>query len=526
MEASSKYKNSASLLFVMIGVVYAFLIASNSRFFSPLDDFLFIGAFENGDWRGIQKAEFLSGRFNILHGLDLYFLSFLNHHSNTLIYYLFISLVFLFTLYIFYRIIQFEKFKGAAIGVFCVLLLISPSFTSIYFRLLYQERYVLLLFLGIIYLLIHLSKTKNKYIAAGIILLSNYVLYLKEPAIPAIFLLGFGLFLYAQLNKEATKLHLKVGYALMLSSIISLSIYLIFVFPHIGNRYGDNNMSVLINFIKSIVEWTIGDPLLFIVFIPLVIFRLIDFIKSKTISIYDVWALAGIGYMSSYFLLKMAYAQHYMTPVYAFAAPFVLYQLKLYPKARLLLIPMLIIQLGNISLGINDIIFQKQNNRNFTSVIETLDKITKTNFLENHSKTNFHVLGGQDQGNHFTYGALFFMLEKKNTSEMFDFSSFEPIQDFSNFDNSNLHPPFTFMNSSLKKSVQKGDYILYTPYTVLEPQKSEQYILIKEWRGTDFFGYLNLKDIVRKLGAKTTLTNNIRDKKSYKTANYSLYLVQ
>lgn len=58
------------LTFILITLFYSIIILANSRYFSPHDDFLFLQAFDENKWRGIQDSEFFSGRFNLLHGID------------------------------------------------------------------------------------------------------------------------------------------------------------------------------------------------------------------------------------------------------------------------------------------------------------------------------------------------------------------------------------------------------------------------------------------------------------------------
>lgn len=521
-----KLKNNITIS-TFLYILYAILIVFNTKYYSPHDDFLFLSAFEDGNWRGIQLTEFLSGRFNLLHGIDLYLLNKINISNNIPLFYFFISLIFLISIFILHKII---KVDNNILILFSICLLLSVSTTSIYFRLLYQERYVILLFLLIEYILIKQQTTNKKHYIVLIVIFSLLVVLYKEPSILSVFILGLSILIKENVNKENNKNNVYLGFILINISFFIIFIYLLFIYPHITNRYGKNGISFFVNFIKSIIEWSIGDPVLYIIFIPLCLYRIHKIIYKDKITIYDCIAMAGIGYIFTFFILGMAYSQHYLTPVYAFAIPFIVFNKKTIIQHKLFKIFIaltIILQVGNISLGINDIIFQKYNNKNFSSVIQELDYITKSNYTKTKKRTTFFILGGQDQGNHFTFGTLYFMNIKGNTASMFDFISFEKITDSTYSKNVLKNPPYSFMNSNIHKLPTRGDYVLFTPYTIIKQDKynNTKYKLIKKWSAPTYFGFLNFKDLIRIIARKMKLLeNNIRDEHSYKIAEYTLYL--
>lgn len=514
--------------YILFIILYTILIASNSKYNSPHDDFIFLNAFDKGIWTGIQKSEFLSGRFDVIHGLDLFLLNQINTTGTTTLFYVFSSIIFLLSFLILFKLIQ--EFSPSPIIIF--LLYFSTAFTSIYFRLLYQERYVYLLFLLVQFILLKEKEVYQLKSIVIILLLSIIVIFYKEPAILSVFFLGLGITTNYYVSKQSSKSNKYLGFTLMIIPVITIGIYLAFFYPYVDNRYGSNGIPFFLNFIKSLSEWILGDPSLFLIFIPLIIIRIIYIYRIREMDIYDSFAMAGLGYMLTFFLIGMAYSSHYMTPVYAFALPFVLYNqryLKQYRFLKNLIIISILFQTGNITLGINDIVFQKFNNKNFTNVIVSLDSITKHNYNSYGKRTTFHVLGGQDQGNHFSWGALYFMKKKGNTSKMFDFISFEKITD-STYGHKNVSDvPFSFMNSDIQKEPKSGDYILFTPYTLIDVKgyQNKKYILIKHWSAPSYFGYLNFKDLIRTIAYRLKImNNNIRDKRSFRVAEYSLYYVR
>lgn len=411
------------------------------------------------------------------------------------------------------------------------LLLLSVSYTSKYFRILYPERYIILI-LGIIYFfnMLLASNSTNIYLKRFsfilIILLGNYVIHLKEPTILCIMLIGIGNILFFKYENKK-QIILYTGIALILSCVLVIALYIIYILPNVFSRYGSNGIPFFTNLLKSIVEWTLADPLIMVMFLPIFVFKMYRNYINKVFDFYDILSFGAIGYMFTFFATGMAYSQHYFTPVYLLIIPFLVKNYQIKSNFKYLLVIAIILQLGNVSLGINDIIFQKQNNRNFSQVIEKMNSITKENYKINKIRTTFHVLGGKDQGNHFSYGALYFMNKKGSNEKMFDFASFENIADTAYCINILEKPPYTFMNTNINKQVMKGDYILYTPYTLLNSNSDGiNKELIFSWQGKSYLGYLNFKDLIRLLISKFYKNKVIiRDNKSYRVANYKLYKV-
>ena len=529
--------SKSELLFISVTIVYGLLILFNSKYFSPHDDFLFLQAFDENKWRGIQDSEFYSGRFNLLHGLDLFLATFINKYYNSIVYYLISSFIFFINSLILFKIIKESlniKIRGVHLLLF-TLLLFSTSFTSIYFRILYPERYIILL-ISFIYLLhLHFAKStwhsSQKIAFILIVFFCNYVMHLKEPSILCIIFIGIGNILFYLSNKfrnRVDKNNLYIGISLILSGVIAIMIYFLIIYPKLHSRYGANGIPFFINLLKSIVEWTIADPVIFILFIPIFAYKMYNNFKNNAFDFHDIFSFGAIGYMLTFFITGMAYSQHYLTPLYVLILPFLFKNFKTNFRFKYLLILTIILQFGNISLGINDIVFQKYNNLNFSSVIEKMDSITKHNYTINKTRTTFHVLGGKDQGNHFSHGALYFMNKKGNDDKMFDFASFETIADTAYAINIIEKPPYTFMNTNINKPVLSGDYVLYTPYTLLVPESDGiNKILINSWNAPSYFGYLNFKDLIRL--AVTKFYKNkivIRDNKSFRVAKYELYRVK
>ncbi|MCO5249348.1 MAG: hypothetical protein M9887_10425 [Chitinophagales bacterium] len=530
MKTNQKFANS-EILFFCITLFYGILILTNTQYYSPHDDFLFLNAFDEGKWRGIQSSEFSTGRYNLMHGFDLFLMTFFNKTGSSTYYYFISFCLFICNSYIFYYIVRplLHNSRFLLTGLY-TLLLFSTSFTSIYFRLLYPERYIIF-FLGLIFILhLKLLQGKNQKLYLILILLcSNYMMNLKEPTILCVIFLGIGnLFMYSSsIEKQSDKKFLYNGIGLILSGILALTIYYLIILPQAQSHYGANGIPFFINFLKSIVEWTLADPIIFILFLPFFTYHFIQSAIRKKIDIYDVFGWSAVGYILTFFIKGIAYSSHYLTPAYILIIPFLIKNFHSKNTLKYLLYLSVILQMGNVSLGINDILFQKYNNKNFHQIINTMSDITQRHYKKYHTKTIFHVLGGKDQGNHFSSGALYFMNKKGNDEKMFDFSSFEPIWDSAYSIMNIKNPPYTFMNSNLSLPISKGDYILYTPYTVLKPEEDKHpKTLIQTWQAPSYFGYLNFKDALRT--CIVSLYKNkalIRDNKSYKIAQYKLYKV-
>lgn len=490
---------------------------------SPHDDFLFLRAFNQGYWRGVDSSEFISGRFDILHGLDLFILAKIFGENSIHIFYTWIGIIFFLNFLLFIKIINVVT-KKQLVVYFLLFIILTPTFSANYYRLLYQEKYVLLSFQVIVLLLLKLDKLSlfEKVVLTISIL---FALLIKELPFLTFFIMGIVLF-----NFFKNRRNKKISLFFIFPSIFYIVIYMVWILPLIEHRHALNGMSYIENTLKAFIEWTLGDPILFLIFIPITIIRWVQILlKKEKIIIYDVFLVGGFVYILGFFILKIAYNTHYLLAVYAFAVPttiFFLIEQKWYRKSFFIGLITLtcILQINNISITINDVIFQRNNNKNFSQIICQIVKIIKHS---DDQRKNFYVLGGGDWGNHFSYGLVYFLERNNFDQKKFDILSYETVKDSINL-RKETKTPYSFMDVYSDKQIRSGDFLLITPYceSIYHNVDMGKYTMIYKCNNVSSFILPTIKDdIVRKIALKIGFfSENIRNKKSGQmVATYVLY---
>lgn len=389
---------------ILIGILffYAVLISTNTNGYSPLDDTKALLSFEDGQLPSQPRD---NGRFIFTQGLDLFLLEKVNPmKGSSTIDYIWFAFIFILTATFFYKTIKSYDLNIVIWLSILILIMFSPAFTSIYFRLLYQEKYSLLWFVLLSYQFINLDYKNNILKLVSIIILAFLLIFTKEPGIVAMLFLSIGLFL--KYVKDKIYKDFLLGFVLFLISCFVIISYFLYT-KTIKHRYGDTEMSFMLNLVKSIGEWTIADPVLFLVFLPLFGHRIyLVARKRESIDYADILAFSGIGYMFSFLISGMYYGEHYMTPVYGVALIFIGIRLRDFEfskKLKLVVVLIILLQVSNSIIGINDIIFQKYNNRNFKNSILFLKKIKNSNV------DSVYISGGVHWDTHFKYTFQYWM---------------------------------------------------------------------------------------------------------------------
>ncbi len=523
-------KIDIGILYSILTLMYGALIYYNTDYFNPVDEMSIPEAYRCNRWYGIEPWQFKNGRFHILNGLDVFILKKYFSLNEISYYYLISSLEFIFTAFVVYKLLKLLKKDQLETFTYVFILLLCPGFTSIYFRLLYPERYVLLISFLIVYWLIQIfyfNKQKIKYFIF-IAILTNICMYFKESAFCLFFSLGIGLLIINFKNKIKSKYIFFLGIVMIVSVLIYLILYYYFIIPEINTRYGYNTMSFSKNLVLTSIAWIINDPIIMLLFIPVEMCNLHSLIKNKfnDFSIIHVFGFAGLLYVLSFFILKL-YSYHYFIPVYAFALPVLIYSFNKYRFTQKMFIICFIIQLGNITVGVNDILFQKYEHKNFNIIVNELDDICKINFKVNHTKTNIYVLGGQYFNNNMFFLIMNQLFEKGNNTGMFDIMSFEKnIDSHNQKKKSTLNSPFRFMNQDIVDIPKPGDYILYTPYTRLNKLDLAQLHLstVKSLIAPSYLEKFNFL-YVAKLVLHCIDKNSTIESNSVRNGSYILYIV-
>ena len=208
-----------------------------------------------------------------------------------------------------------------------VVVLLVPGFTLSFFKLLYVEKNVLVLFsVFVASYLLFLKRPRTIYLVLAL-LSANAAIYYKEPVFIAIAVFAAG-HLWLTWKTSSGKVKLLDG-LLIGGAALYIGIYLITVMPNRGpSMYlpaaADNNILTLL---KNVLNYALfSDPIPVLVLIPLLLWRLFRVFGGRDPAhpVLDPMAAAGVAYAGVFFALNM-YGPYYLLPVYLFSLPPVLY---------------------------------------------------------------------------------------------------------------------------------------------------------------------------------------------------------
>ncbi len=489
---SSKIKiNTINLLYFGIVITYSFVIAMAITNYAINDDVAFKNAANQNKILGPAITFSHQGRMILLHGIDMFILNKISK-DNFLLFYSFSGLTFLFCGIFLKNILPKKISIGAYIWL--VALIGSLCTTSIFFRLMYQERYILLAFLLLTYVVVKMQKGIWQIIC--IFLLSNFIIHSKEAGIAAMFCLGVGFIIKSIFRvKSINKYNLVLGMIPILSSIFAIIYYLINIFPNIEHRYGENNASYFSYIPFNLAKWIVNEPFIFLGFVPLLFYRIYEIVKRRQdIHIYDLLGFAGFGYIVTFFILKICHSDYYMSPVYGIAIPFVFFWVYTkhwyyYRRYTVILVLFCILQVSNVQLGVTDIIFQRFNNKNLYTILGEIKEkdIKKLTIIGN--QNNLQEIPTVDYFNFFLNDRNF----EINTTEYFN-------------------------------SFKKGDFILQTPWSRKDFVASDHFSLIQEFSAPHIVAKENLNYLISCYLAKIPGSDtNIADRMYVRDATYRLY---
>lgn len=469
------------VLFYFVIILYGFLIVFKANF-GVIDDHTLINTLFSG-----KKIPFFIlpeiGRYYPLGFQELNIISIFS--TTSFAFYLFNMVQFFIVIILIYKIILYlfgsERKYLAYIAIF--FLIFTPGFVTAWFRLFVPERdqfFFLLLFL---YFFIKSSKGNVIYILLAL-LFANLSLYYKEPTFIMIGSFAFFHFLlgYKQIDFKQKILDV----LLIFSSIIFIVIYFFLVYLKKGDvLYGEVNINPLIQLIKILVNYSLNDPLIVFILLPLSIFRayMIIFKKERNY-FFDPLLFSSVLYFIVFIKLNM-FSQHYLLPIYCFGLFVVVKYLaeKNYFKSTLIKfttgISLILIFSSSLPTGIHLISFYKNVPNNFQATLEFLKF-----YLPNNSKRVDVFLYGvnRNTGVEVYHSFIKYMEYEGINSDVFDMQS---EQD----DNGILqtwiddHSPYTVCKQAMASKIDSGDLIIITPHTTyfFDLQKSQISELNKEY---------------------------------------------
>jgi len=319
------------ILFIFLVLLYAALLLIHPQL-GPSDEFAFLPTLQSGKLFPMYWMEdfpyyndFSSGRFGPLGGQEFNVVALFS--NSPIAYYAFNVVELLLFAVIFVWILREFSTSKSLIYLAGALVLLTPGFTLVFFKLLHVEKNVLF-FLSLFfasYLLFQKRQQTIYFIFA--LLCANVAIYYKEPVFMAVatFAAGHLLLSWKTLHRNSKLLDgLLIG-----SAVLYLGIYLITVVPSINpatylSAATDSNILALV---KTVANYALSsDPIPTLVLMPLLLWRMFRVFggKDQAHPVLDPMAAAGVAYTSVYFVLKL-YGPYYLLPVYLFALPPILY---------------------------------------------------------------------------------------------------------------------------------------------------------------------------------------------------------
>lgn len=466
-------------LYAIICVTYAALIVTNTTYLSPLEDLGLVGMFQDHEWYGIAKTRLMMGRFNLLLGLDIYLpqglhtLRPLTHTTYGVAYfYLFIAVGFLVSAYLAHRVISLKITDRWIVPAYlmALLLFLSHMFVSVHFRLLFTERYLFAVFLVAILLMHRYERNRSYRLVFLILLAANIGIQLKEVAFTSITCLGVFYLYRFRISPAKDRMDAVLGAGLIASAVLYLTLFILFILPQSTDMYGSTDMSYVRLWATTIYRWSFTHPFLMFLWVPLTAVSLGRKLRRGHPVVWsDALNLAGLAYMVSYPLLNLYPNEYYLVPAYAFA----LYTLtgalgstevrdkKLFQAALVLCF---LIQLNSVWFGINEIIFQRYNNRNFYAAYQELERRI---LLEDAEDTAAPPSARVLVADCLTFGRSGIMT---HPLERMAFESMGTVV-WLGYCSGSLIPPDA---STAADQPKQGDYLLYTPYSQINLSEFER----------------------------------------------------
>lgn len=409
---------------------------------------------------------------------------------------------------LFWQIIRsFLQIKSWICLLACIFLFLNPSFIKVMLGICYPER-LLALFLLIFVVSSYKNYTKPNIISTIIgIISANLAIYLKEPTFLIIGCFGFLNLVYAYFTKKQT-LFLVYCILLILSAIIFLGIYGLYIVPNVDNFYGTSLNKGLMEHIINLLNGIKGVSLIHIwltLLLPcIVIFRIYHVVKNKdSINIFlDSLLICGILYLMAYLKLGL-FRPYYFIPIYCTSlAGIIYYSIKYYKNKIIKAIGIFCIVLYTINAipqGIWTYIFLKSQG---VALIDSLDFLNKF-IKENPDKVNIYFDGigrGYLNEEYFVWQFGLY-LEKLYNLKNFDIKANTKNQKNSVWvyiKDSNI----TMLNSDSISTPQKDDLIILNANSLLNLDKkyiqnmNEKYELLYK---TNVIGIpqISLKTIIK-----------------------------
>lgn len=456
----------AYLFFVLIVMVYGIVIPLSANF-SVIDDHGLLDTLLIGREMPLFVIPEI-GRFFPLNGYEYSLIS--NISASPFAFYLYNAFQFFVIVFLLYKILESVEDKNKYVGMLLiVLLMFSPGFVTGWLRLFVPERSELFFLVVFLFFFIKYQKEqKTLYLLLGLIS-ANIALYYKEPAF---LMLGSFAFFHIVLGWKEINFKQKLfDYLLMFSAFVFALVYFFVVYIHKGDTlYGTTTVNPVLQLAKTIFNYSLHDPLLIFILLPLVMWRVYAIIKNRRPNhLFDSMLFSSSIYILVFLKLNM-FAHHYLLPAYAFglvAIAFFVFSEQIYKKILfkvLIGISVFFTLLSSFPAGLHLFSHYKNVPNNFQNTLTFLDA-----YIDKHSKEGNKIsifLDGINRNGGEVHHSFIKYLEYKGlNSNQFDIKS---DQD----DNGILPivPPkndanYTIWKQTTASAINEGDLIVVIPYT-------------------------------------------------------------
>ncbi len=501
-----------AIIFFAIVIGYGALILIDPQIGGG-DDMAFLRTLQKGEFLlhyrvGFAHTDTISskeqGRFMPLQAMEYNLVSLV---SNTpFAYYLFNTIQFwIFVLILLKLLERFTPRKLLSYAAI-ILFILTPGFSEAWISVLVTERNVVFYLAAFLlsYLLYNQNK-KARYLILGF-MSANLAIYYKETT--AIALLVFVFSHIIATRKESAKKINDLDGAVILSVVAYFISYFTLILPFSSlPLYADQIGGSLVGNIKNIFNFSLSDPLIILIILPLTAWRLYRiFIKRERIMpIIDPMLAAAALYPAIYLVLG-GYNTYYLMPSYIFALPPLLYFLDKREPLRFLryagLFVVVILLAGTIPASIHHSTKQKYWHTNLHKTLDFFVNDIKSNqagkraniFLDQVKRGNsIYLLWAEHLMNKGLEPADF-DLRAMSEDEIIP-PAFQLIDQ-----------PFTVFKTSGTSSISQGDYLLVYAFNLgTRTDKAyldsllEDYKLVFRTESPFAFPNVNIKTLVKKI---------------------------
>lgn len=481
------------LIFIALVVFYIALMLYRPAL-GPDDEYHFLPSLQSGKFFPLYGEDFYYlntfeiARFTPLIGQEYNLVAIFS--NSPFWYFVLNSLELLGFSILFLRLLREYSSNSSLNYLAALFVLLLPATAYAFFKLLFVERSLVLLFSAFVVSYVSFQKKAGTVFFVLALVLANVAMYSKEPVFLPILVFSAGHLLLTR--NQSSRFSKWLDGLLILSTVIYVGVYLTLVFPHRTIFYGesliDSSLLVRLRYFLNFCFFT--DPVIMLIALPLAGWRAHRlFIRHDSPHpILDPMLAAGMAYVSV-FLAMGIYRPYYLLPAYIFILPPLVHYLALGKLSKaawriLFVVSGIALAANTLPMTIHYLSYGKYVPINFN---KTLDFLIQDIRQRNDGKRASIFLDGVDRGAgrdiHYIVGEFIKhkglsirQFDLKSNIEAYDTSPF--IRKRSPFDRDEdvravdpegayAHPefPFTVFQPGPLPQMQRGDYLVVSPHS-------------------------------------------------------------